>query len=494
MNIRPKYVLLCLCSILAASCNEKVDDTPMPEISVSGDFGTKALLNTIAEDGSKVAIYDYLTNFEGDIDGTQYTSSDVPLYFNSVVTKSGTEWNYDGNNHYRWTRTGTHNFFGWFTNDASESALNVSSLFGNALSLGSDKRLSIPTTALTTTSPQFDFAYSDIISRAAENQDYSPVVLPLNHLFTAICIQLENESQTNATIKDVTITNFRNSASAIVDFSDFSAGPQLTVTGPTVSGSYFSGISNANITLNKKGSATNTLYDILGKEYSGENYFIAWPMVGEDLKEGTVTIHYTLEDVYDDINPTQLAVLESAVKLPSMQILAGRKYKFRLRLVDKEILLRIEVQPWDFTPWQMDFSNESITVTSKLAFDPNTCTLDEPAAKVRDGLDIHGQFSITNPKGATWFIDITGDTSYFDYEVYENDEDGTIIYSGGLRGTINPDNAQGRINFRIKPKWGTKPENEEKSISLSFVAEWPDGREKNFDSEAIDDYYKVIWR
>ena len=70
-----------------------------------------------------------------------YTSSDVFKYFSDVISYPGGDgaWTYDSGNSYRWTRTGTHTFFGWMTADGA-SSLTTQGFFGSAPSFNEGTR------------------------------------------------------------------------------------------------------------------------------------------------------------------------------------------------------------------------------------------------------------------------------------------------------------------------------------------------------------------
>lgn len=69
--------------------------------------------------------------------------------------------------HYYWTKTGTHRFYGVLVKDNSGSApLTPTTGWGFD---AAHNVYSVPVTTLTTTSPQFDFVYSNVIERNLDN-------------------------------------------------------------------------------------------------------------------------------------------------------------------------------------------------------------------------------------------------------------------------------------------------------------------------------------
>ena len=148
-----------------ASCHseeplEVEDRGDLIRIEASGsDMGTRGLLNKedLKKAGTTVKVYDYLTGFTGKINGTEYNKGDV-MYIDDAVTlgtNGGSDWSFSSYD-WRWTRTGTHHFYGWLMRDGNGSGMNIPS--GWASFNEGSKTLSVGPLTLDTDSPQFDFS------------------------------------------------------------------------------------------------------------------------------------------------------------------------------------------------------------------------------------------------------------------------------------------------------------------------------------------------
>lgn len=121
--------------------------------------------------------------------------------------------------HYYWTKTGKHRFYGVLTKDNSAGATNV---LRPGTGWGFDeahKVYSVPKTTLTLASPQFDFVYSNIRERDLDNGDgTSAVPMQFRHLFSAFGFTFNNDSPSDFEIKSVAL-KADNVASATIDYS-----------------------------------------------------------------------------------------------------------------------------------------------------------------------------------------------------------------------------------------------------------------------------------
>lgn len=121
--------------------------------------------------------------------------------------------------HYYWTKTGKHRFYGVLTKDNSAGATSV---LRPGTGWGFDafhKVYSVPETTLTLDSPQFDFVYSNIRERDLDNGDgTSAVPMQFRHLFSAFGFTFNNDSPSDFEIKSVAL-KADNVASAKIDYS-----------------------------------------------------------------------------------------------------------------------------------------------------------------------------------------------------------------------------------------------------------------------------------
>lgn len=253
---------------------------PMDDVA-DADAGTdtKALVSAddLLSSGNQIKVYDVFK-------GTTSTAE----YFNTILTSNGSAWGTE--DEYKWTRTGTHNFFGWFLKDASGNNTDFTSLFGSANY--SDYTLTLPAIEMTASTPQFDFLYSDVIQKNRSNgssDPTGPISLKMKHLFTAFSLGARNESSQTVTITKVEISNLANKKSAKISF-DVANGGDTNVELTTSSDAHgtspdFSYSGRIELTP----SATKN--NILSAE--GTANYLMWPQTTTDLENATISVEYT---------------------------------------------------------------------------------------------------------------------------------------------------------------------------------------------------------
>ena len=163
-----KHSIILLAALTALlvmpSCDRKEN---VPEASSGIRFS--APLQTKATDAvnttSVFQVRDWYNN-------TQY-------HINNTLRWNASEsvWDYGTAADYEWAG-GNHLFFSWLEYNESYS---TAAFFGTGLT-ASGNTLTIPATALSTSSHQYDFMYSNPVSRSTSNNDYSDVPLVFNHL------------------------------------------------------------------------------------------------------------------------------------------------------------------------------------------------------------------------------------------------------------------------------------------------------------------------
>lgn len=248
------------------------------------------------------------------------------VYFNSVVatpqayieganvvsTGTGTVWPFkdgDAVNHYYWTKTGTHRFYGVLVKDNSGSApLTPTTGWGFD---AAHKVYNVPTTTLTLTSPQFDFVYSNVIERNLDNGDPTTAVpLKFSHLFSAFGFTFENDSPSSFNIKSATL-KVNDQAAATIDYSNVwdkgfapaaadNWNPKVTYTGLKMS-------SEAGISGKTGAIQPATCYDMfLGGKITDmanyDKYTLIWP---QDLTDKTLEMKYLVSGKrYQEVDVT----------------------------------------------------------------------------------------------------------------------------------------------------------------------------------------------
>lgn len=238
MRTDTKYALALTASAALAlsSCTGvrvETDDVPQLEgspirlaVLCGGEPGTKAMLDesSFGKEGNALQIWDaYYNDVQSPVaylDG-KYVVSDgsaaVWPFRQSTETSSVQE-------HYYWTKTGVHRFYGVLVKDQSSGeAMTPETLFGTDCGFGKDAaapyKYVVPTTVMNLNSPQFDFLYSNVIERDLDNAGGTgQVPLTFSHLFSAFAFTLTNDSPSEFKIKSMSL-NVDNVASASVDYS-----------------------------------------------------------------------------------------------------------------------------------------------------------------------------------------------------------------------------------------------------------------------------------
>ncbi len=308
--MRKSYIfeLLIVSLAFAVSCDR--NETPLEEpcdliqIAASGeDMQTRGLLNMadLPTEGTKVKIYDYLTGFSGVIDGQEYTNGNVMYIDDEVecVTAGNTaapkgSWKFD-TAPWRWTRTGTHHFFGWLTYD-KKSNLKVTNLVTPNFA---DNTLTVPAITFTKDTPQFDFSYSDIVTKETPKATPSDVEIPLKHLFTALAVTVRNEANDAVTISSISLRGIVNGRSATVDYNlgtSDTRNAELT-TGTAGNFDVWSGttpISIAAETATPVNAYTNQPLTLTeGKvTLANTDFRLLWPQ--DDLTNAKITVKYKI--------------------------------------------------------------------------------------------------------------------------------------------------------------------------------------------------------
>lgn len=405
---------------LLSSCRRNEPDVPEPSPLtdvpirlVSGGAETKAMLEGTAaldNNGTKTTIYDYLSNFEGTIkvDGgepTEYTSSDVFKYFSDVISYPGGDgaWTYDSGNSYRWTRTGTHTFFGWMTADGA-SSITTQSFFGSAPSFDESTRvLSLPAKTIDTTTPQYDFLYSETKSVDAAEAGTAPVPLLYKHLFSALKIQVQNVSTSTFVVTGIQTQYFYNTKAASIDFSDGS----VSYTGSTA----------ANIvpTVSNQTMAPNANFYLWGDQYT-----LVWPQTPGEIQDAKIKVTYYLPDdpenvfdVYIELNKVRVG----GRPLTDTGLEAGKKYSFILQFKDSSIDLDIHVLDWYYSEDERTFEDASVAANSEAPYDGVLWLYHEDGTTISKDVDrkmtmvnsqevIRGSFYLYTPHSGRWQVSI----------------------------------------------------------------------------------------
>ncbi len=301
---------------LAASCtSSRVEPEDVPhslgdEILFSArqsGMVTKSMLEKedFAAKGSCLRVYDAYTP-------TTWTNAD--FYINDAYAVSlgdGGIWPFragadvaSAEEHYYWTKTGKHRFYGVLGNDNAGLATPSEWEFDSARKVFSVPSSGTYTLGLNAT--QYDFLYSNIVERDLDNGgSKSSVQLEFSHLFSAFAFTLQNDSPESLTITDVKL-KAGNVGSAKIDYSvawqdkeyeDSKAIPAVTYSELTMSpATGIQGVATESSPKTMDAEAISNLF--IAKDYgkiaevAKDDYRLAWP---QDLKGKTLEVTYQYE-------------------------------------------------------------------------------------------------------------------------------------------------------------------------------------------------------
>ena len=452
---------------------------------------TKALMNSdgLDHNGVMLRVYDYLYGYDGIVDGNTYSTTDTLQFFSDeIIYDSGytSPWRYNSGNEYLWTRKGTHNFFGWLIYDAGSvqqegGTIGATELFGGwSPVLGANRILSLPTVEFSTATPQFDFSYSNVVSRDVQSSTFNSsemVNIHLSHMFSALSLTFQNAADVPVTINSITIPNFPNSGSATINYRDGSVtyADPVPGTNPFFDSSLLSGVT----------LGTGEMYNIFNGRRNDTTYYLTWPAPeriispSNQIDEIDEIPIFAGTDSLIHVSYTIVGQQQSAkAKFPAFGLSAGKKHHVNVLFTNKVINVTSTVQDWDFNELTLNFLSDAITTQAnvgRLNIDPTSCDFNgsTKTARMTTGSGIKCRLHVLTPVGATLVISMLGDTDYF-----RINPSVTTIDAREFEFYVGPSDA---------PTGGV-----DRTVHLTFTVILPDGREINADSELIDDNYAFI--
>ena len=492
MKIKRTYALLAgVCLIALASCQEKLAPAPgndqlVAEIGfAAGAPATKGFIDNQAafdKPETVIKVYDFLTGTA--LGGSQAEVKYIDDAIHGTINPADGTWAYSaGNTHYHWTKTGTHKFFGWLTTAPDGTAFATAPGWTE-----SNKTLSIDALTMTPQTRQFDFVYSDIITRdSADPTQHGKVELQFSHLFSALALNLENIGEDVVNVQSVTIEGVNNTKSATVSF----AGTAPAVNYGDMAGSNFLSAAIQDPTL-EQGDKIDLL---TGANWTQDNPILMWPQTAVEIAAAKITLTYTLDGYEDPDNPGQLMVITKTVKLSDSGLFgtagmeAGKKNVITLQFKGKTIDLNLVVMPWDYQEFDLDYSSNTISANAASGV-PNegvlwlyTWAFDEEhqvwswtagdrnsrTVTMESGNNVRGTFYIGAPHSGRWQI-----TTY----PAEAAQYFTVEPSSGEITEKLISDKQGMVEFLIKPH-GAVPVQQTLHFNISFQfngeTQWRDG-------------------
>ena len=532
-----KYILSGAVLLLAAcllSCEKsQVRDRLYSSEEIMLDaapWATKGMLNSdsLTVGGTQFQMYDYLSGYNGTISG--HSDGAEFQYFTNTLTYNpdATSWkwvfgNVSSPDHYRWTRTGTHHFFGWLLADGHDATtLNTASLLSsNSFATSFDeetKQVKFSNEEITITSPQYDFLYSNVISVPVADGVPEKVAIPLHHLFGAVGVTISNNSDLDVIVYGVSFQNFPTKNTVTLDYSGFSADSCLVYSQPTCK----SGVvffpnqfrNNEEIELHNRDHATlaGKVYDAITRNditNSTPDYYMAWPVLRSTLEPVGTTYDNDGNPVYASNAPVIVVDCKIGTqdrktykfKFPTNSetpwfIQAGKKTTLALQILNKQIGLSFTITPWHFEKYPMSYEDDAISAT-QLKFTLNTYTggdteringVKHTVIKLTSSSQAGSYiatrtFKVFTPVNGTLTVGLGGNADDFLATL----QSGDATYGGTESITINPNRDGGKITLSIRPV-GTPAHG---SRCFLHFGVRNNGRDSEADSEINRDAYIV---
>lgn len=484
------YILLAAAATVLLSCHKEKtdrgegDDANQIVFTAEEGASTKALLTntTLKTNGNRLHVLDVLTGFTGTASWMDYDqNNDRGLYIDDDVAYNGhVIWDYNSGRTYPWTTDGLHQFYAWFSYDSAMS-LSADTFFGSAVKDGfsaADRTLTLPALEMTTETDQFDFLYANTSGYPMPRTEMGSVPLVLKHLFSAISIQLSNESRDDILVHRVVIEGLKNKKGAVINFVRDPATTAYPASANFINNALFYALPDATKTL-----TYGETYDLLGrvKNASVGEYRLIWPQTAEDLTPSDVDdlTTYPISVYYEYLSDEEHIQHTAHLRFPEgAEFKSGFRYAFTLLFTQKHIELKFKVNPWLYELNEWDFKEQSIGECTVLDFAGNE-GYNKPAKTCTfvGGTPIKGTFSIVDPPGAVWSIEPVGDVEYF-----------TISPNQGNVDHENPDYV-----FYIYPNLDPSLDRTtDKKLKFRFHVRFTDGSTHDANTELNYDDWTVI--
>ena len=143
----------------------------------------------------------------------------------------------------------------------------------------------------------------------------------------------------------------------------------------------------------------------------------------------------------------------------------------------------MNVLPWDYNAYVVDFSEESVSIISKFTVDENTVDLRQTSkghydARLLPGVAAKCRISVTTPVGGRLMIRPVGDANAFQ----------VVPDMAFIDPTVN----SGRIDILVRRNPDVDEDLTGSYMTLSFSVETAGGRVIDANSEAIDAVYRFV--
>lgn len=458
------YILIAAFAMLTCiACNKSLSDKQPKHglilLNAVEEGATKALLdgNTFMTKGNQIVVYDYYTAPKGVQNPNPATGYYIPgvTAQSTGATDAGTVWPFLDDARYEWTDAGTHKFFGWMVKDNNMTQQNTpETFFGSGFGFNTTNHiLTIPTTALSQDSPQFDFMYSNITPREPATEGFDPVGLAFKHLFTAFKITAANNSSNEVYLKKVTITGLKNKRRVTISY--VGDAPVITYTYPpdTKASDFVYNVSTEGKKLDKNAANISSPSD--------DTYTMMWAHSKEDFAEAKILVEYNYKEPDNPLNTNGVTTVE----MKDLKWESGSKNVLGLMFKDKEIALTCKVEPWNVVSDEIDFTDQ-ISVSKPIMWEENTVDYvnydtGEVILYSDDQIEAICNFHIDTPAGATWTASLIPVEGY---------SDAFMIEGGTKYGAVGVDS---QIRIRVTNKAPIAPRH---IVLLRITVQTADGR------------------
>ena len=475
-----------------------------PEIRISAGFGqTKSILDKAEhlEGSSAIQLYDYKsTDEEGGL--TVHIGKSV-----SYGASANTHWSLGES--YSWfdkindkAVARDHNFIAWLTTD--KDGLTATNLFGTGGITYSDpgdnavKTISVPETAITLESAQFDFCYSDLLQRKKAKADYSTVGLQMRHLLTCFGIKASNYTSEAVNITSVKLYGLANikSGSVAYDMENGTTTPTVTPAATSTSWPETDKLellkTGTTITVPAENKANTPAEGVVNniitrgdKSTDNPEFFLMWPQTNGELQNAKIDVTYNTGGTPNTVT-IPLAPINGGWD-------AGIRQELELSFTEKKMLLTITPKDWYYYQPSIDYDAEVVVNSGgELTFDESTCVVDKTNKCVyfKNGNPITIHFRIEAPEAGTWLISKEGDMDAFEIDNADESQfgDGEDYNYGQI-------SAGKTATVTIYPT--VEDPDKDYQITLSFAVRTPNGQvisvnNKIQGSDDRADFYKII--
>ena len=480
-SMRRQTLYLLLAAMALASCKDKIEP-PKENITFSARdaVSTKAILDDsgLKTSGNRLHVCDLLTGFTGSV---SWMSANNPYYINEEIEYSGSPvWDYTSGRVYPWPADGSHVFFGWLSYDSTMN-LTASSFCGATLNTTAATEnspaipyISINTLEMNTSTPQFDFMYSDAVLADSENHVAgTPVDLSLNHLFTALNLTINNTSGNTVLLKSVTLSGMKNKRSATITYN---------LAHPTVA---TANVTSTDVVLYTSSDPAGTEFVHVDQVKNLTSFLLMWPQTYAELNGAKLVVEYNIRDTHgvlsDDLTANVILDNQNIFKTNSTGMDAGVKYTFLLQFKKSTMDIYTSALPWEYEEFDWDYGDHSIAARSGmfkdgvLAFYRGTGenatepTVDEWSAKTMrftNRSDVFtGRFYIEAPTSGRWQVNPfpMSAAQYFVVEPTSGDID------------VNTENGKAEFTVRANPDLNpAQTQTLYFDVAIYFNGEWHD--------------------